>query len=192
MWAWKPGGPASPFPGQASPCQEGAQQASSGLMQREQRLSGKCTGWHVRMAAAKEVLMPTPSRSRPERWDKSHIPISQMKHLRLREGTALPRSFSGLVAEPDFKLRPPGPASPNKKASLVSKVHTVLAVLLALLSVMSDCQCPVRSHARHCQALTHLIFIFRHPRSPIGQVSKHQPRSSSRDIGELGFEPESV
>lgn len=36
MSAWKPRGPASLFPGQASPCQDGAQQASPGLMEREQ------------------------------------------------------------------------------------------------------------------------------------------------------------
>lgn len=56
MWAWKPGGPASSFPGQASSCQDGAQQASSSLMGRnraqgQSEAFGECTGWAELTAA---------------------------------------------------------------------------------------------------------------------------------------------
>lgn len=78
--------------------------AGTELGNRE-RLSGKCTQLGCADGSSNgDVLMPTPSRSRPQRWDRSHIPISQMKHLRLR-GNRFARAIQLLSGRAGLQAR---------------------------------------------------------------------------------------
>lgn len=99
MSAWKPGGPASSLPGQASPCQDGARQASPSLRGREEteafgktRPAGMCG----RQQRGRHDAHPT--QGAPRRVQASAMGQESYSHftdegLRLREGSALPGSL---------------------------------------------------------------------------------------------------
>lgn len=163
--------PCQPFPGPGVPMPRGS---TAGVLRSHaagtERLSGKCT----RLACADGSSKGSPD-AHPQQVQASATGQESHSHftdeaLEAQRGNCFAQAIQRLSGRARLQAQ-----APNRKASLVSKVHTVLAVLLALLSVMSDCQCPVRSHARHCQTLTHLIFIFRHPHSPIGQTGEQTP-----------------
>lgn len=111
MSAWKLRGPASPCPGQASPCQDGARQASPSLQGRNRvRLSGKRAqlGCVDGSSSNRQAVMPTllrepPAESRSLGLGKSHALSSQTSLWRFREEGAVSRSLGCSAARPDSK-----------------------------------------------------------------------------------------
>lgn len=155
VWAWKPGGPASPFPGQASSCQDGTQRASSSLVGRNRAQGQSRLSGNHRLGCADggssdgDVMTPTPfreppGRPRPQRWAGATFPLPRCSAGGSeRELPCIPAGRS--AAERHSRTSRPGPQGPapaNRKPTLVSRIHPVLPLLPALLSVTFSCAVP--------------------------------------------------